>query len=103
MLGVFKDVFTLTDSGRWREEMMRTRAVSATEHGGNDFRRRVAHPPESGKTAWSIGVLMCFLEQTGNILIHNSETVVSNPFTRWSWQRKQSWAKDRQPPWRQVR
>ena len=38
VLGVFKDVFTLTDSGRWREEMMRIRAVSATEHGGNDFR-----------------------------------------------------------------
>ena len=79
VLGVFKDVFTLTDSGRWREEMMRTRAVSATEHGGNDFRRRVAHPPESGKTAWSIGVLMCFLEQTGNILIHNSENSSQQP------------------------
>ena len=26
-----------------------------------------------------------------------------NPFTRLSWQMKQSWARDQQPPWQQVR
>ena len=81
VLGVFKEVFALTDSGWRREAVMKTRAVSATEHGGNGFGRRVPHPPESGETARSAGVLMCFLEQTGDILIHNSEN--SSPQTAY--------------------
>lgn len=73
VLGVFKEVFALTDSGSKRKAVMKTRAVAEVEHRGNHFRRRGPHPPESGETARSTGVLMCFLEQTGDILIHNSE------------------------------
>ena len=73
VLGVFKEVFALTDSGSKRKAVMKTRAVAEAEHRGNHFRRRGPHPPESGETARSTGVLMCFLEQTGDILIHNSE------------------------------
>ena len=81
VLGVFKEVFALTDSGSKRKAVMKTRAVSEVEHRGNHFRRRGPHSPESGETARSAGVLMCFLEQTGDILIHNSEN--SSPQTAY--------------------
>ena len=81
VLGVFKEVFALTDSGSKRKAVMKTRAVAEAEHRGNHFRRRGPHPPESGETARSTGVLMCFLEQTSDILIHNSEN--SSPQTAY--------------------
>ena len=108
VLGVFKEVFALTDSGSKRKAVMKTRAVAEVEHRGNHFRRRGPHPPESGETAehsaarnqFSIG----YSNKQGTITqIACRSGHFFLRFTRWSWQRKQSWATDRRPPWQQVR